>query len=228
MTDEISKEDFPIEAAMSAPGNLRLEDPSRSVARRLDNLPVEMLDEILNGCEHKEPFKGELSKDHYPTNGDRPILKTLRLVNKIMNEVATPRLFKSLTLYQHEGYWKGLEDIANDANLAGMVKHINIAHIGYLTRIESLDEWALATEGLRGPKGDLATHPPAGGPLADWDYSSEVAWERYQLWRDDELAMQQHDDAKTAPKVPLEKLLNLKSVETVGLYRLMTVERKPS
>lgn len=223
--------------APEASGSLTSADPNNDVepkqeskssrSRVLLDLPTELLNQIIEICEHEPRFEGPTTMDHYATNTETPTLKTLRLVSKAVANLVNPYLFHTLTLYQQAGYWRNLANIANTPSLAICVKHIRLAHIGYVKQITEFDLWELMTGDSRGARGDLVEHPPVGGPLANWDFEAEAGWERYQRWRDEELVMRKHDEDGTAPKVALDLFTNLQSAETVGIVPLWTIQRKP-
>ena len=74
----------------------------------------------------------------------------------------------------------------------------------------------------------MTEHPPAGGPLAHLDYQSTgEGYRRYASWRQGELIMRKHACGSTAPKLDLQLLVNLESVETIGLQDLSVIIRKP-
>ena len=202
-------------------------NPPQKASSHLLELPAEILDQILDCCEGNDPFEGSITIDHYPTNKDRPELKILRFVNKALNNLIIPRLYRTIVLYQHGGYWNNLQNIANHPVLAPFVEHIKVAHIGYAPQIPDFETWDARTLSKRGEGGDLFQHPPAGGPLALWDISAEAGWVRFQKWRDGELTMRNHEEANTAPPVSLHLLTNLKCIETIGLSALRTINRKP-
>jgi len=193
---------------------------------KLDQLPREIFDQIIYHCKHEASFHGQISIDHYPTNDEWLPLKTLRLVNKRMNILNSSCLFKSITLYQHVGYWESLNNIANTPTLASHVEHLRLAHVGYV-RQEGQESWNTLTADSRGHRGHFVEHSPAGGPLAQWDFGAEASWERYRSWRDAEMVMRNHEATKTAPQVSLNRLVNLRSIETIGLGALRTIKRKP-
>lgn len=203
--------------------------PSRTrkeaAAIKLVALPREILDHIFDCCEQKKIF--ETISDRHPINDEYPLLKGLRLVNRFFNALASSRLFKTVTLYQHAGYWERLNNIANNPNLADHVENIRIADIDSVLCIDDYDSWEQAVARERGGCGDSRLHPAAGGPLAKWDYSPQAWWLRYQRWRDAEVVMPNHGKAGTAPKVDIDRLRNLRSVETIGLPSLRVIERNP-
>lgn len=104
------------EAASTSLACLDLNAPARRQRIRIVDLPTELLDRILDYAEHQEPFQGFSTIQHYPTNEVNP-LKAFRLVCKTFNNLAIPRLFKTIVLYQHAGYWKNLEYLANHTDL---------------------------------------------------------------------------------------------------------------
>jgi len=193
---------------------------------KLDQLPREIFDQIIYHCKHEASFHGQIAIDHYPINDEWLPLKTLRLVNKRMNILVSSCLFKSITLYQHVGYWESLNNIANTPTLASHVEHLRLAHVGYV-RQEGQESWNTLTADSRGHRGHFVEHPPARGPLAQWDFGAEASWERYRSWRDAETVMRNHEATKTAPQVSLNLLVNLRSIETIGLGALRTIKRKP-
>lgn len=148
-------------------------------------------------------------------------------MSKSCNALATPRLFHTIALYQHSVAWESLNSIANSSNLAPLVEKINIAHVGYLEQIYDFERYKSLIASDFEDRRDFTDHPPAGGPLAKWDYSVQATWERYKQWRDAELVMRNHDKALTAPYVAPERFDNLKSIETATMSSLATIERKP-
>ena len=136
-------------------------------------------------------------------------------------------MFNTVVLYQHGGYWNNLNRIANSPVLAVHVEHIKLADIQFIAQIDGFEHWEQKTCRRRGQYGEFTEHPPAGGPLAQYDLSAEAGWERYQRWRDAERVMRNHELARTAPQVALDRLINLKTIETVGLAALQTIKRKP-
>ena len=63
--------------------------------------------------------------------------------------------------------------------------------------------------------------------MAKLNFSSEEAYNRYVLWRNGEYTMRQHVKNGTAQHLDLHLLLNLQSVETVGLQEMRVVQRVP-
>ena len=181
---------------------------------------------MIYHCKHEGSFHGQISIDHYATNDEWLPLKTLRLVNKRMNILNSSCPFKAITLYQHVGYWESLNNIANTPTLASHVDHLRLAHVGHV-RQEGQESWNTLTADSRGHRGHFVEHPPAGGPLAQWDFGAEASWERYRSWQDAEMIMRNHEATKTAPQVLLNLLVNLRSIEIIGLGALRTIERKP-
>ena len=203
-----------------------LDDPKKACLA-IFKLPEELLHAILKYCEGEEPPHGEATTEHYPTNHEWSVLKTLRLVNRAYNDAFIPRLFQTITLYQHSGDWERLDSIANTPTLASSVKHIRLAHIGYVKQISDFEQWKTTVSCVCGGEGMFTRHPPAGGPLARWDFSAEASWKRYECWRAGELMMRKHDQNMTAPRVALNLLINLQTIETIGIGPLRTVKRKP-
>ncbi|KAL8831801.1 MAG: hypothetical protein Q9191_000656 [Dirinaria sp. TL-2023a] len=213
--------------ASSALEKLRLEGSSpESASCGLFKLPGEIVDQILDYCDHDAPFEGEVTIEHYPMNSES-MMKPLRLVSKAFSELVIPRIFMTMVLYQHGGWWDNLENIASTPSLALHVKNIKLAHIGYVTWTDNFHHFKEMNYDRYGPWGDFTEHPPAGGSLADYDLSEEASWERYQRWRDSELVMRNHERDNTAPQVALDRFVNLNSIETVGLASMRTIKRKP-
>lgn len=196
--------------------------------RRLDNLPAEILEMIIRRCHREtEINRWDLSLEHHPNNSEWPLLKTLRSVNRTLASLITPRLFETIVLYQHEGYWSHLNNIATNPTLAPHVKNIKVAHIG-LFRAHDFDSWNRITSAMRGERmGSVHANPPAGGRCAKYDYSLEACWERFQRWRDAESIMRDHKTAASAPAVALDRLTNLQSIQTVGYETLGTIRCEP-
>ena len=149
-------------------------------------------------------------------------------MSKAVNAVVAPYLFETVVLYQHTKRWAELNQIAHSSNLAPLVKHLKLTHLPWLPYLKTYDQWCAASAPGRGYRGYMTEHPPAGGPLAALDFQSkEEGYGRYSSWRQGEPVMRQHESRGTAPQLDLELLVNLKSIETIGIADLTVIERKP-
>ena len=168
----------------------------------------------------------------------------MRLVSPAFNTVASRYLFETIILYEHPDRWKALNHIAGIFYLAPLVQCVQLPQLGYLPDCNRDDP----EEG--GPKHDCrlsiacgsyehwdyyrdfrfcCTHrsnPPAGGPFAKMDFSSEEIYKRYLRWIEGERVMKQHVEEGTAPSLNLHQLTNLKHVETIGLREMRVIKRK--
>lgn len=91
-------------------------------------------------------------------------------------------------------------------------------------QISEFAKWASVTRSRR----SFIENPPADGPFAKWSFAEQSAWDRYQRWRNAELVMRNSEKDGSPPTVAFDRSVNLKSVETVGLTDMRTVQRQPS
>lgn len=199
--------------------------PPRNTGNLLEALPREILEQILDRYENREVFEGVITRDHYPVNGEA-VLKKLRLVNQAFNKMVIPRLFKKFTLFQHSGCWASLDCITRNSAIAPHVRHLIIAHIGYVKEFEDFKDWKKDSIWNLGDGHHYSQHLPEGGSLAQYDYSDDAAWPRYQRWWEAESVMRKHEYWQSAPRMAFDLLINLESIETMGVSALRTIERK--
>ena len=124
------------------------------------------------------------------------------------------------------------------SNLAPFVKVIQIAVVEDLLDHSTRDEWEQCiTYARKKPRYLSAIFPfnvmfrshkiqwsniAAGGPVAKLDLSSgEKAYSRYRSWVEGENEMREHRMDSTTPPLRLDLLTNLRSLQTLGHYRLM-------
>ena len=129
-------------------------------------LPIELHDQIIACAE-----QGDI------LSNDNPLLKTLRLVSKTFHNIATPRLFHTVVLYQHLDRWEALNKIARHPELA---KHVERIQLACLTELPSTNsEYLNEDEDETGchyaifldpQHASMADHPPDGGHLALLDH----------------------------------------------------------
>ena len=67
---------------------------------------------------------------------------------------------------------------------------------------------------------------PSNGRFADLDLNPEETYKRYLTWCDGERIMKEHLEKGTAPQLDLHLLPNLRSVETVGLHVMRTIQKR--
>ncbi|KAL8794936.1 MAG: hypothetical protein Q9195_002518 [Heterodermia aff. obscurata] len=203
----------------------------------IDVLPTEILEQILSYTEDDPLFPSQ-------TNDEYPLLKTMRLVNAAFNKVASPFLFRTMVLYEHPTRYAALNSIANVPYLAPLVEGVDLAELGYLPdcshygeQLEreqcdcrsneecgSFDLWQLCRTRTRRQCYDFRFEPPAGGPLSKLDFSPKEMYKRYVSWRDGERTMKEHVRNGTAPSLDLDRLPNLRHVESVGRPKMRTLK----
>ena len=209
---------------------------SKAKNTSIDILPIEILEQVLLY------FEDDIDEPS-ASNDEYPVLKTMRLVNSAFNKVASPFLFRNVVLYEHTKYYAALNSIANVPYLAPLVEGVQLAQLGYLPDCSyddetekppthdcrtdeicgSFDHWHISTR-VRGSS--IQLEPPAGGPLAKLDLSPEGTYKRYVAWRDGERIMKEHVRHGTAPSLDLNRLQNLRHIESVGLQKLRVIKRK--
>ena len=160
-------------------------------------------------------------------NEENPPLQTFRLVNRRLNEVFAPILFKSVVMLHHPNSWKKINSIATSW-LAPFVKVLRIATHGdipfYGTRELWLEEvsYELIEPDYNSHKSRLMRplkrptktidwrNPAAGGSVSRFDLSSrDKAYAAYRYWADGEALMRGHWKQGTAPELRLDLLQNL-------------------
>lgn len=178
-------------------------------------------------------------------NEENPPLQTFRLVNRRLNEVFAPILFKSVVLLHHPNSWKKINSIATSW-LAPFVKVLRIATHGdipfYGTRELWLEEVSyeqiepdynsqksrLMMRLLKRPTETIDwRNPAAGGSVSKVDLSSrDKAYAAYRYWADGEALMRGYWKKGTAPELRLDLLPNLRRIETIGKNELARVKTK--
>ncbi|KAG6986593.1 hypothetical protein G7Y79_00076g099260 [Physcia stellaris] len=194
----------------------------------IDSLPDEVVQEILEYTNLETYSPRTQDGTRYPINNDYPTLKTMRLVNAAFNKVASRHLFRIIVLYEHPERYAALNKVAGTPYLACWVRRIQLANLGYLPDCQDFEEYVELIRRSRGPSSTHFRHPPAGGPLAKLDFSMERCFERYTDWRDGERIMKEHVKNGTAPPLDLHLLPSLSRVESIGLFELRVVKRKPA
>ena len=177
-----------------------------------ERLPLEIHDQIFAFAEQSGPI----------TN-DNPLLKTFRHVSKHFNNIATPRLFHTIVLYQHSDRWKALNQIARQPELAKHVKLIQLSCLRELTNTGSA-----GYQNYEHPyhRGTMADYPPEGGFLAKLDHSSfRARFARYRSWNSKEKLVSRDFDYQKAPVLDLQ-LFGPLAIETLGPRELSIVKRR--
>ena len=195
--------------------------PESGTLSSYESLPIEIHDQIIAFAE-----QGDI------LTNDNPLLKTLRQVSKAFHDIATPRLFHTVVLYQHLDRWEALNNIARHPELVKHVRKIQLACLRELSctapGVEDWESTLIGFENFQHPYhyAPMADYPPDGGPLALLDHGDlDQRYARYRLWNDKEKFVSAGDKEKEAPFLDLQ-LFGPLSIETVGQLELSTVKRK--
>lgn len=121
--------------------------------------------------------------------------------------------------------WANLEKVATTHHLAKHVRTIHLPTILHLPTYSSLKEFEEDHKEVLGRESEYIISRPNGGPFEDIPRSRADYYRRYQAWHQGEKTMSKHFRSGTAPKLSLNLLTRLQTVETVGHDVLAVIKR---
>ena len=106
------------------------------------------------------------------------------------------------------------------------MRTIHLATIQHLPTYSNLKEFEEDHEELLGRESEWIISQPNGGPFEGIPRSRADYFRRYQAWHQGEKIMAKHFRSGTAPKLSLNLLPRLQTVETIGHDVLAVIKRK--
>ena len=207
---------------------------SSSKSTGIQALPPEILHEIFKwaNCKRRIPshdttyyqsgFNIILSPTPAEPNGDHPLYKSFRQVCRVWHNIATPLLFHTLTLLFHVDSWANLDSICSRPHLG---QHVRIIQLDTSKPIPlcDLNEWQAYINGEFEPP-RYGHWRPWSGPVVMRHQDHHKAYSRYVYWRNGEQAMNACWAARSAPRLQIHLLPNLRRIETIGRKDLVVVK----